>query len=108
MSIKTTHHHRHPMCLSFFSLLVFTLFFPLRANAVTINEFTIPTANSNPIEITAGSDGNLWFTEYHDRIGRITPAGIITEFSTGITSGSSPISITAGPDGNSPREELIE
>ncbi len=26
-------------------------------------EFALPTANSNPIRITAGPDGNLWFTE---------------------------------------------
>jgi streptogramin lyase len=49
--------------------------------------------------ITAGPDGNLWFTEASaNRIGRITPTGVITEFSAGITKG--PDSITAGPDGN--------
>jgi virginiamycin B lyase len=34
------------------------------------------------LEIAAGSDGNLWFTEeLGDRVGRITPAGRVTEFS---------------------------
>jgi hypothetical protein len=28
-----------------------------------IREFPIPTANSAPVGITAGPDGNLWFTE---------------------------------------------
>ena len=28
-----------------------------------ITEFAIPTANSGPVNITAGPDGNLWFTE---------------------------------------------
>jgi virginiamycin B lyase len=28
-----------------------------------INEFPIPTANRRPLGITAGPDGNLWFTE---------------------------------------------
>ena len=28
-----------------------------------VKEFAIPTANSTPGAITAGSDGNLWFTE---------------------------------------------
>ena len=52
-------------------------------------------------EITAGPDGNLWFTEYAgNRIGRITPDGIITEFSEGITAGAGPVGITVGPDGN--------
>ena len=39
-----------------------------------INEFPIPTLASNSIAITAGPDGNLWFTEFHaNQIGRITP-----------------------------------
>ena len=59
------------------------------------------TAGSGPIGIAAGPDGNLWFTEAGgDRIGRITPAGAITEFTAGITAGSGPFGITAGPDGN--------
>jgi virginiamycin B lyase len=34
-----------------------------------------------PKFITAGPDGNLWFGEvYGDRIGRITPAGVFSEF----------------------------
>jgi virginiamycin B lyase len=28
-----------------------------------IREFPIPTADSQPVGITAGPDGNLWFTE---------------------------------------------
>ena len=51
--------------------------------------------------IAAGPDGNLWFTEYDaNRIGRITPTGVVTEFSAGISEGSAPNGITAGPDGN--------
>jgi hypothetical protein len=42
----------------------------------------------------------LWFTEYiGNKIGRITTAGVITEFSIP-TLGSSPSDITAGADGN--------
>src|SRR5262249_52870363 len=49
----------------------------------------------------ARPDGNLWFTEPRpSRIGRITPAGVITEFSAGLTPGFQPRGITAGPDGN--------
>src|SRR5208337_2211810 len=66
-----------------------------------ISEVAIPTLNSVPAGITAGPDGNLWFTEFSgDRIGRITPGGTVTEFSTGITPNSDPDEITAGPDGN--------
>ncbi len=44
--------------------------------AQTITEFNVPTATSNPVDITAGPDGNIWFTEnLAGRIGRITPGG---------------------------------
>jgi streptogramin lyase len=47
---------------------------------LTPTKFTIPTSGSLPAGITAGSDGNLWFTESGGgKIGRITPAGTITE-----------------------------
>ena len=60
-------------------------------------EFRTPTPNSFPGDITTGSDGNMWFTEQAvDKFGRITPDGMITEF-TGV---SAPTSIAAGPDGN--------
>jgi virginiamycin B lyase len=55
----------------------------------------------SPSRITAGPDGNLWFTEpfpFDNRIGRITTAGVITEFQ--LTSPSSPQDIAAGTDGN--------
>ena len=46
-----------------------------------MTEFAIPTAGSQPWGITAGPDGNVWFTEsFGNKIGRITPAGVITEF----------------------------
>ncbi|MFZ9669733.1 MAG: virginiamycin B lyase family protein, partial [Solirubrobacterales bacterium] len=48
-----------------------------------------------------GPDGNMWFTELSgNRIGKITPAGVITEYSAGITAGAAPYGIAAGPDGN--------
>jgi streptogramin lyase len=66
--------------------------------------------NADPYHITAGPDGNLWFTESFlyqageaymgNQIGRITPAGVITEFSTGISADADPTEIVAGPDGN--------
>ncbi|MGD0452960.1 MAG: hypothetical protein ABSB69_05130 [Solirubrobacteraceae bacterium] len=59
------------------------------------------TAKAHPSSITAGPDGNLWFTESEgNRIGRITPTGTVTEFTAGISPNSQPESITAGPDGN--------
>ena len=62
-----------------------------------VTEFPVPTAFSQPGEITLGPDGNLWFTEGLRKLGRITPSGVIAEFSV------SPVqaySIVAGQDGN--------
>ena len=48
----------------------------------TPTEFTIPTPDSAPFNITTGPDGALWFTEFFgNKIGRITTSGMITEFS---------------------------
>jgi streptogramin lyase len=64
-------------------------------------EFPLPTSGSGPTAITAGPDGNLWFTEATaNRIGRITPSGVVTEFFTGISPSANLHGITAGPDGN--------
>jgi streptogramin lyase len=51
--------------------------------------------------IAAAADGNLWFSDgNHDAVGRITPGGVVTEFTSGITTGAEPDGIAAGPDGN--------
>src|SRR5439155_25813551 len=64
-----------------------------------IVEFAVPTANSFPSAITAGPDGNLWFTEEAgNKIGRISPSGAISEFPLAV--GAMPGGIVAGPDGN--------
>ena len=70
------------------------------APAGVISEFPVPTSGSNLVAITAGPDGNLWFTEFNgDKIGRISPNGTITEFPVP-TANSRPNWITAGSDGN--------
>ena len=40
--------------------------------------------NSDPLGITASPDGNLWYIEQDWKVGRITPTGAITDFSSGI------------------------
>ncbi len=76
--------------------------------------YKIPSAGSEARYITVGSDGNLWFTEgrafftpnpdpdtggtFHSNIGRITPAGNITEFRFEC-GGCTPDDIVSGPDG---------
>ena len=65
-----------------------------------ITEYPVPTSKSAPTDITAGPDGNLWFTEAAtNKIGKITTSGSVTEYRTP-TSKSAPYGITAGPDGN--------
>ena len=55
----------------------------------TLKQFRVPTRNSSPLDITQSSDGNFWFTEGNvlppqpfgdHNVGRITPAGDVTEF----------------------------
>jgi streptogramin lyase len=51
-----------------------------------------------PEGITWGPDGNIWFTEFWtSRVGRMTPAGVISEFS--LTT-PNPRGIVTGPDHN--------
>ena len=70
----------------------------------TINEFPLPTPNFYPDRLLAGPDGNLWFTEavsngcQSGKIGRITPAGKVSEFP--LSSASKAGGITTGPDSN--------
>src|SRR5215208_4496019 len=66
-----------------------------------LKTFRIPTANSQPRDITLGSDGNMWFTESEldvSQIGRIDSQGTITEFVVP-TQFSQPSKIIAGVDG---------
>jgi virginiamycin B lyase len=53
--------------------------------------------NDAPLLIARGPDDNLWFTE-RDAIGRLTPAGELSEF-TLPDRGTIPVGIAAGPDG---------
>jgi len=71
------------------------------AQAQIVTEFRATSAG-DPEGITAGPDGNIWFTVGGaGRIGRITPSGVVTETSSG---GGfvwlSAYGITSGPDGN--------
>ena len=62
---------------------------------------TVARGISNPKEITAGPDGNLWFTNTGtgaDSIGRITPTGEVDIFADPTI--DDPRGIAAGPDGN--------
>ncbi len=73
------------------------------AGAIQVTEFPLPVPQSSPLGIAAGPDGNMWFVEVSgSRFGRVTPAGAVTDFSTGsgISTNARPWGIAAGPDGN--------
>ncbi|HEY0396307.1 MAG TPA: hypothetical protein VGD01_17620 [Candidatus Elarobacter sp.] len=48
--------------------------------------------------LTAGSDGNVWFTDRAGKVGNVTPAGAVTEFAIP-TYGDNAYKIVAAPDG---------
>jgi streptogramin lyase len=81
-------------------------FMPGGAWAEVIAEFGSGiTTGAFPYGITAGPDGNLWFTEVGGGIGKITTAGVVTVYTSGLTWGSpggygAGNGITSGPDGN--------
>src|SRR6202165_3901728 len=65
-----------------------------------LTEYRVNTATSGPLGITAGPDGNLWFTEDRaNKVARVTMSGAFTEYSLP-TAQSVPGSIAAGSDGN--------
>ncbi len=69
-------------------------------SAGTVTEYSIPASNSQPVGITSGPDGNLWFTESHgNNIGKMTTNGAVTEYPLP-NAESEPEGITSGPDGN--------
>jgi virginiamycin B lyase len=91
-------------------LLLVAAGLPLRgaivlADAGHITEYTIhidPNTTSL-IDLVAGPDGNMWFTEANSstssKVAKITTSGVVTEYPVP-TARSEPNYITAGPDGN--------
>jgi hypothetical protein len=65
-----------------------------------VTEFPLPASSGPPGAITTGPDGNLWYVEVGNGIGRITPAGIVTRFPVPVPNCCGwQDSIIAGPDG---------
>src|SRR5918994_733892 len=66
-----------------------------------VTEFNDGVLAGDPWDVAKGPDGNIWFVNRSPAvIGKITPEGVITEYTDGLTSLSEPSAITAGPDGN--------
>src|SRR5262245_19135034 len=71
--------------------------------AQILTEDHVRTRSSQLRGITRAADRTIWFTEQlGKKIGRITAAGVITEFPIAEAGShpASPLAITAGPDGN--------
>ncbi len=66
--------------------------------APTVNGiFPLKTEIETNNKITAGPDGNVWFTLPGKKVGMITPAGVVQEFELEGVEG--PIGIAPGPEG---------
>ena len=66
----------------------------------TDGKFRLIPAPSGPIAVTPGPDGNIWFAGLYlspPTVGKVTPSGQITTYSSGIATGLQ--DITEGPDG---------
>ncbi len=89
-------------------LAVGALLFSPIAGAETIGGVEHFPTRCNVGTLAAGPDGNVWFACFRERsgrggqalIGRITPQGQVSEFSTGIPPGLGVDDVVAGPDGN--------
>src|SRR5262249_25184565 len=74
---------------------------PCRYRGLTTDSHPAPLRcrrGARPVGIATGPDGALWFTESSSvstKIGRITTAGVFTEFPAPT---NNPFDITAGPD----------
>lgn len=94
----------HPRAVSAVALLAALLLAvqPREASAaITIFEYDLPTPDRGPQMITPGPDGNVWFTIFPgNRIGKITPSGVITQYDVPVVGLGGIAGITAGPDGN--------
>jgi streptogramin lyase len=72
----------------------------ITADGKTVSDYT-QGFTGDPISIVAGPDGNLYFGETTPVVGRITPAGVVTEYPFPASEGTfSILSLAVGPDGN--------
>jgi hypothetical protein len=76
------------------------------ADGLTFTAYTVGQTHglpstSAPVDLVAGPNGTLWFTDNNTPgIGRIEPGPKFREFTTGLKSGALPYAIVLGPDGN--------
>jgi virginiamycin B lyase len=64
-----------------------------------VSEYPMPAGGGSPINIAVGPDRNLWYTR-GATLGRVTPAGVVTEFSAGADARA--VGLSAGSDREPP------
>jgi virginiamycin B lyase len=64
-----------------------------------VSEYAMPNGSASPINLAVGPDRNVWYTR-GGSLGKVTPDGLITEFSTGEKART--VGITAGSDRQPP------
>ena len=80
------------------AVVAFVLALPAGASALGLGETEEFSGTTKPLTLTEGSDGKVWYTsEGSTKISSATKAGVITEYSPGLTGAA--LSITAGPEG---------
>ena len=91
---------RAPLSAGLLLAAVFTLCIGVAGAAPLgqIAEYGAP--GSDPAQIQAGPDGNLWFSDRNGAVGRVTTNGTVSRFTSGLNPGSAVRSITMGSDGN--------
>ena len=88
---------RRPL-ISLCALLALAFGVASASTTPTVSEYV---GGDEPIDATAGPDGNVWVVELgSNQIARVTPTGSITEFSSGLRANAGLAGIAAGPDGN--------
>ena len=72
------------------------------SGSATITEYPAPSSNREPLWITAGPDGHLWFTQLvgPDYLDRSSLSGAITEVELSPALGGTPLGLTTGPEGD--------
>ena len=58
------------------------------AGAAPLGQITeFPAPGTNPAQVVAGPDGNLWFSDRNGAVGQITTGGAVNRFTTGLNHG---------------------
>lgn len=64
-----------------------------------VRQFRLPTPGAEPVDVVAGPDGSIWFTEFGaDKVGRISASGVLSEYRVPQVH-AEPYQLAVGPGG---------